>query len=347
MFRIGLGDAIGIAGIVLAIVLLVLDKAGKLKGPMLLVLLAVAAVMTLPLVLDNTWVGDAPSGMLKFSRAMLMFFVVGAAYSALAVWISGEPENLVSSEKGTPPGKQEPPRTNGTSAPVVTPPTLPTKRGAQVHSSVQLNAYLQGTPYPEGVAFAGIVWQREYSDVRLDISVKDAPIRGLDFVVSLDTTIMGIGQISQFPGVTAFPLEGNVQPLTLIGKDEKGQEVAIPISPTPGNPVGAPTYRVHCTELYANTVVHLALASRALNPPKPDGSLPDHLFAPARNPRVIEVKGTYESGGARHTIKFEQHLDQKQPETATEIPPGKTSNAAARAPKDRRPKAVSAGKTKT
>ena len=35
--RISFSDTIGILGIVLAIVLVVLDKAGKLKGPMLLV----------------------------------------------------------------------------------------------------------------------------------------------------------------------------------------------------------------------------------------------------------------------------------------------------------------------
>jgi hypothetical protein len=99
MFKLSLGDFIGIAGIVFAIILVVLDKAGKLKGPILLVLLGVAALMTLPLVLDNSWVGDAPSRMLKFTRGMLLFFVIGVAYSVIAVWISGGPENTATSPR--------------------------------------------------------------------------------------------------------------------------------------------------------------------------------------------------------------------------------------------------------
>jgi len=49
---------LAITGIVAAIVLVVLDKAGKLKGPFLLALLGVAALMTLPLALGNSWVKD-------------------------------------------------------------------------------------------------------------------------------------------------------------------------------------------------------------------------------------------------------------------------------------------------
>jgi hypothetical protein len=79
---------LAILGIVLAIVLVVLDKAGKLKGPFLLVLLGAAALMMLPLALGNSWVRDTPWGMLKFSKGMLMFSVVAICYSTLAVWIS-------------------------------------------------------------------------------------------------------------------------------------------------------------------------------------------------------------------------------------------------------------------
>jgi hypothetical protein len=91
MFKLALGDYLGIAGIVLTLVLIVLDKAGKLKGPILLVLLGVAAIMTLPLVLGNSWVGDAPSGMLKFTRGALLCFVVGVVYSVIAIWVSPSP----------------------------------------------------------------------------------------------------------------------------------------------------------------------------------------------------------------------------------------------------------------
>lgn len=77
-----------LVGTALTIILLVLDKAGKLKGPMLLVLLAVAATLMLPVALGNSWVVDANSGMLKFSRSILCLFTVGLIYAGLAVWVS-------------------------------------------------------------------------------------------------------------------------------------------------------------------------------------------------------------------------------------------------------------------
>jgi hypothetical protein len=86
--EITLDRALAIAGIVAAIVLVVLDKAGKLRGPALLVLLGVAALMTLPLGLGNSWIKDTPWGMLKFSKMTLIVSIVAVCYSACAVWIS-------------------------------------------------------------------------------------------------------------------------------------------------------------------------------------------------------------------------------------------------------------------
>jgi hypothetical protein len=60
----------------LALVLIVLDKAGKLRGSVLFWLLAVAAAMTLPLAFSVPWVADQ-SGLELFARRMLMFFFVG------------------------------------------------------------------------------------------------------------------------------------------------------------------------------------------------------------------------------------------------------------------------------
>jgi hypothetical protein len=183
-------------------------------------------------------------------------------------------------------------------------PQVTRKESSSATPTVRLDAHVQPGPYPEDFAFAGIVWRKEYSDVRLDISIDKAAIRDLDLVVALDTTIAGIGQITQFPGVTAFPVEGNISAFTLEGTDEKGNKVAIPISPTPGNLSAAPKYRVHCTEIFANTVLRLAIASIALNPPNPDGSLPSQLFALRRDPQSIRLEGSYKSESNSYPVKF-------------------------------------------
>lgn len=85
--KLSFADYLAVAGIVAAIILIVLDKAGKLRGSMLLVLLAVAALLTVPLLLSLDWVAHA-EGPAKFSRVLLMLCVVGLAYSVLAVWVS-------------------------------------------------------------------------------------------------------------------------------------------------------------------------------------------------------------------------------------------------------------------
>jgi hypothetical protein len=188
--------------------------------------------------------------------------------------------------------------------PIATEKPQVTRKESSSTPTVRLDAHAQPGPYPEGLIFAGIVWQQEYSDVRLDISVDKAPIRDLDFEVALVTAIAGVGQITQFSGVTAFPVEGKISALTLEGTDEKGKGVAVPIAPNPGNLNAAPKYRVHCTEVFANTVLRLTVASIALNPPNPDGSLPNQLFAPRRDPQSIKLEGSYKSESNNYPVKF-------------------------------------------
>jgi hypothetical protein len=97
---------LGILGIVLTLVLLAADKAGKLKGPALLVLLGLAALMTLPIALGNSWVKNS-WGMLRFSKSMFMLSLVAICYSAFAVWISPSGEGVGQQQKETEPTKDD------------------------------------------------------------------------------------------------------------------------------------------------------------------------------------------------------------------------------------------------
>jgi hypothetical protein len=180
--------------------------------------------------------------------------------------------------------------------------------------SVNVTAYLQPeAPYDVQI-LAGIMWQKQYVDVRLDLANGAIAIHNLDFVVGLDTSIAGIGQLSQFPGITAFPANTPL-PAWLQGTDSKGNAVAIPLTPIPGTTSTAPVYRVHCSELFANTVVHLVIASIAINQPTAKGGMPQQLFAPRRAPEAIQIKGQYavqEGSGLRtypleFSYQFPQH----------------------------------------
>lgn len=89
MFNISVSDGLAIAGTVLGILLIVLDKAGKLKaGSVLFILLAVAFVMTIPLALGNSWVVGAGSSMARVARSLFAVCVCGAIFALMAVWIA-------------------------------------------------------------------------------------------------------------------------------------------------------------------------------------------------------------------------------------------------------------------
>jgi hypothetical protein len=149
--------------------------------------------------------------------------------------------------------------------------------------------------------------------VRLDIANVAAAIQNLDFLVGLDTSIAGVGQISQFSGVTAFP-ESSPPPAWLRGTDIQGNPTSVPITPLPGAMRTAPVYRVHCSEVFANTVIHLVVASIAMNPVE-NGQLPQQLFAPRRSPKTIKIKGKYETRtGAtiqNHDVDFSHEFTQQ------------------------------------
>lgn len=89
-YRVSFSDAIGIVGIILTVVFLVLDKAGKLKGGWLLGLLLVAGAMTLFIAIGNPWVLDAPPRW-KIWRGALMFSVVALTYSGASIWVASGP----------------------------------------------------------------------------------------------------------------------------------------------------------------------------------------------------------------------------------------------------------------
>ena len=178
----------------------------------------------------------------------------------------------------------------------------------KLDAEVKVTAYTQplAHSYPKGLLIGGIVWDDNYVDVRLDITIGSIPIHDVDVLTGLDTSIAGLGQITQFPAVVAFP-SNEVPPSWIEGTDETWKSVAMPMTPVPGMGYMAPVYRVRCAKLFSNTVLHLIIASVALNSPTSEGGLPQHLFATRRSPKTIRLKGTYklsERDVVQHPIEF-------------------------------------------
>lgn len=81
-------DSLGYVGISLMFVVVVLDKAGKVRGTTSLVFLGIAAAMIIPPALSNSWISNATPWMAKFARSALAISIVALVYSGFAVWVS-------------------------------------------------------------------------------------------------------------------------------------------------------------------------------------------------------------------------------------------------------------------
>jgi hypothetical protein len=170
-----------------------------------------------------------------------------------------------------------------------------------------IRAYLQPNgPYEAGIMLGGIVWQSNYVDVRLDVSAGSTDAQNVDLIIELDTSIAGVGQLSQFEGITAFPAN-QTPPVWLEGTTPDGKPSSVPVVPAPGMAQIVPAYRIRCSNIFSNTTAHFVIASIALNPAI-NGQLPKQLFAARRNPQAIRVVGTFEDGGRKYPIAYSHRL---------------------------------------
>lgn len=152
--------------------------------------------------------------------------------------------------------------------------------------------------YRPGTNVGGINWQAQYSDLRITLT---NPIgydyRDVDLSIYTDKHAQ-ISQITEIPSVSFFPQ--NTVPFVKLSDDPKGD---FPITPQRGMMQSSQIYRVLIDKLPKHSSVQLVLAIVNLNPPKPDGSLPDQLFAPKSPAKWVVAKGTYKA------IARERHID--------------------------------------
>jgi hypothetical protein len=112
MRKLSLELLLAVGGIVLTILLVVLDKAEKLKGGILFWLLMLAAALTVPLALGNSVVADTPAPWRLWLRGIALA-VVGFSYWALAIWIRLPNESAENKTRAP-----QPPQTTSSPSPV-------------------------------------------------------------------------------------------------------------------------------------------------------------------------------------------------------------------------------------
>lgn len=100
-FKVSFTDGFAFFGLAATIVLVVLDKAGKLKGPLLLFLLALAILTVVPIAIGNPWVHSPTSSAARFSRRVICLSILGVLYGLLAMWVSESKGELETEAEST------------------------------------------------------------------------------------------------------------------------------------------------------------------------------------------------------------------------------------------------------
>lgn len=176
---------------------------------------------------------------------------------------------------------------------------------ADQNSPLKINSYIAPgeANYPPGTNIAGIQWEKNYIDVRLNVRNEGTTAaQNIDLFVEFDTSIAAMGQLSNVPDVNFST--GEMPAVWLEGTDDQENAVTNPVVPV-GQTI-SPVYRIFCPKLLAGEALKLVVASMALNPGE-KGKLPQQLFAPRRKPQWVRVRGTYEMAEAKPPRRF--HLN--------------------------------------
>jgi hypothetical protein len=238
--KIPFSDVVGIGGIALATVLLVLDKAGKLKGERLLGLLCLAGAMTFFIALGNSWVMDSPHRW-RLWRGALMLCFVAFTYSGLAIWIAGSEGKTEGAESGIEPNKQP--------VPVMEP-----------------WIYVSDAEYPPGTTLSGIKWSNRFTGLRVVFS-NETPTdyHDLDFTLIPDQPIADIGQITNLSEVSFSSAVDPVLRQEFV-EGATGRRIANPLVLI----ASSGGYRVRCQLLPRKARLEILIAiARVIDFPKP------------------------------------------------------------------------------
>jgi hypothetical protein len=238
--KIPFSDVVGIGGIALATVLLVLDKAGKLKGGWLLGLLCLAGAMTLFIALGNVWVMDSPHKW-RLWRGALMVSFVALTYSGLAIWIADPKGETEGAESGVERNKQP--------SPVMEP---------------WVNA--SDAEYPSGTTLGGIKWSNRFTELRVVFTNETTTdYHDLDFTLIPDQPIAEIGQISNLSEVSFSAAADPVLRQEFV-EGATGRRIANPLVLI----ASSGGYRVRCQLLPRKARLEILIAiARVIDFPKP------------------------------------------------------------------------------
>lgn len=284
MPKIAFPEIVGIAGIVLTFVLIVLDKAGKLKGHWLFILLGLAAVMTLFIAIGNSWVMDAPERW-RLWRGALTLCVVVLTYSGIAIWIYP-----------ILPPTRETAKHEGVDATVGSGSVVTSKSDAA--NPLPIDIRYHPTAYRDGTVGNGLVWKSNMVDLKLSLTnPTERDYENLDLTIATDLLMAAAVQTSGISKVELAPQARPPRKLTTLYVSMTGADGRpMTLTPKPGISY-ADEYRLRCDKFARSSTVGLVF--QIVKAPDSPWTIPDKAL----------VKGTYRVGGSQYHVDIEKSFN--------------------------------------
>lgn len=199
------------------------------------------------------------------------------------------------------------------SNPISHEPEPPAEGPTEKPASVEFRAQILSPPpaHPLNTILGGITWQKNYTDLRLDITNGSIPIQNLNIKITLDNDqgIAALGQLSNFPSVTIFPTHDNLpggRPSAPAGLRIMNDDGTFsPDDPFKEDSTVQYAYGIHCDNVFPESTLRFIVAS------VPYGS-DERKTNPPQAPRTIHITGSYDTNGPKglqtHPIEITENV---------------------------------------
>jgi hypothetical protein len=177
------------------------------------------------------------------------------------------------------------------------------KQDAPKEAVINVDAYPMLVDYEPGTDVGGIKWSALYSDLRVTLTnPMEEDYEDLDFTITTDLKIVRVAQLSGIPNVTFFVGPNKIPPVWPTGKkDANGNDLYQPMTPSPGAPQTAKTYRVRCDKMPRRSKLELVIALMGSRPMVNNNPW---TMMDKRPPQHVEVEGQFRAFGEIRKLAF-------------------------------------------
>ena len=127
---------------------------------------------------------------------------------------------------------------------------------------LELSASLREGDYPDGYKVGDIVWDKSFSDIRVDIEdMSQEAYSNVDILIRTDISIAKVWIKQNFSNCTAKPFVAATLGSMMIKAPNESHVVTVPNSEDPASILMTPVFKVHCEKIFPKERIELVIAA--------------------------------------------------------------------------------------